>query len=464
LHLEFHGAVRTVTGSMFLLRVGDKQILFDCGMYQGPHWLEERNEKPFYFDPNMLDAVVVTHAHIDHIGLLPKLVKEGYAGPIYATRATADLARIMLLDSAHITERDTEHQNRRNKRAGKPLETPLYTTDDARETHKYFAPHRYEDEFEICEGVTAVFRDAGHILGSAFVQVTVKENGETKRITFSGDIGSTDRAIIKDPTPPDPCDVLLIESTYGDRLHKPTPDTIKELAEILHAAWRDGGNVIIPAFALGRTQEILYRLRDLSDEGRLPDFEVFVDSPLAISVTQIVRDNPQCYDGETIHDLTALGHDPLSVPNLHFTRQTHESIQINEVKKPSIIISASGMCTAGRILHHLKHNLWRRNAHIVFVGYQAQGTMGRMILDGRPRVKIFGEEVIVAAHVHSIGGLSAHGDRDGLLNWMEPALADKPRVFVVHGEEDSSMAFARTVHNKFDVKSEVPTWHEIVKF
>ena len=463
MHIEFHGGVRTVTGSAHLLRTGGQSILLECGQFQGPTWLERRNEMPFLFDPRQLDAVVVSHAHIDHIGLLPKLVKAGYAGSIHATRATAELATIMLLDAAHIQERDTAQQNRRNKRAGRPEVPPLYTTDDARAALELFVPHRYEKEFSIGSDVSVLFRDAGHILGSAFLHITVQENGSKRRLLFSGDIGSNDRAIIRDPFPPDPCDVLLIESTYGDRLHKPTPDTLNELADILHQAYRDGGNVVIPAFALGRTQQILYRLRELSDEGRLPEFEAFVDSPMAISITEIVRNNPQCYDEETIYDLTALGHDPLSVPNLHFTRQTIESMQINDVEKPSIIISASGMCNAGRILHHLKHNLWRREAHIVFVGYQARGTLGRLLVDGAPRVKIFGDEVVVAAHIHTIGGLSAHGDRDDLLNWMKPAIQKNTQVFVVHGEEDVSTAFAKTIQQQFGVKATVPTWHEIIK-
>ncbi len=464
MNLEFHGAVRTVTGSAHLLRIGDKNILVDCGMFQGPHYLEERNQLPFYFDPNMLDAVLLTHAHIDHSGLIPKLYKDGYRGPVHATRATVDLAQIMLLDSAHIAERDAIDHNRRARRKGHPFIKPIFTTEEASQSLEQLVSHKYEDVLELAPGITAVFRDAGHILGSAFIEMTVRTEEGEKRITFSGDVGNKDQALIRDPFKPNQTDVLLIESTYGDRLHKPRTDTLAELADVLLAAWRDRGNVIIPSFAVGRTQEILYRLRELSEEGRLPGFNVYVDSPLAINATEIVRNNPQCYDDETIFEITGLGNDPLLVPNLRFTRDARESIAINDDEKPSIIISASGMCTAGRILHHLKHNLWRRECHIVFVGFQAEGSLGRMLVDGAPRVKIFGQEIVAAAHIHTIGGLSAHADRDGLLEWMAPALHKKTKVFVVHGEEEAATSFAASVKKEFGNPALVPTWHEIARF
>ncbi|NLH49733.1 MAG: MBL fold metallo-hydrolase [Myxococcales bacterium] len=462
MRLEFHGAIQTVTGSAYVLQIGAERFLFDCGMYQGASWLEKRNFLPFYFDPRQIKDVIVTHAHIDHIGLLPKLVREGFAGKIHATSATVDLARILLLDAAHIAEADTERRNRKFGRAGRPQEQPLYTAADAEKALEHLVAHRYHEEVPIGDGLRVVFRDAGHILGSAFIQATATENGNTRRILFSGDIGNRDQAIIKDPEAPEPADVLLIESTYGDRLHKPRPDTMKELHDILAQAYRDGGNVVIPAFAVGRTQEILYRLRELADEGRLPAFRVFVDSPLAISATRIVQDNPDCYDDETIYEISASGRDPLAVPNLRFTRQTIESQEINNVKEPCLIISASGMCNAGRILHHLKHNLWRRENHIVFVGYQGEGTLGRLLVDGAPRVKIMGEEVAVAAHIHTIGGFSAHADRDGLLEWMQPLAAGKPRTFIVHGEEKSAAAFAGEVNRRYGIRPVLPLWHEKV--
>ncbi|HPM76496.1 MAG TPA: MBL fold metallo-hydrolase [bacterium] len=463
MNLEFHGAVRTVTGSAHLLRIGDRNFLIDCGMFQGPRYLEERNQLPFYFDPNLLDGVLLTHAHIDHSGLIPKLYKDGYRGPVHATRATVDLAQIMLLDSAHIAERDAIDHNRRARRKGHSLIKPIFTIEEAGQSLEQLVSHKYEDMIELAPGITAVFRDAGHILGSAFIEMTVRSEEGEKRITFSGDVGNKDQALIRDPFKPNPTDVLLIESTYGDRLHKPRTDTLAELADVLLVAWQDRGNVIIPSFAVGRTQEILYRLRELSEEGRLPGFNVYVDSPLAINATEIVRNNPQCYDDETIFGITGLGNDPLLVPNLRFTRDARESMAINEADKPSIIISASGMCTAGRILHHLKHNLWRRECHIVFVGFQAEGSLGRMLVDGAPRVKIFGQEVVAAAHIHTIGGLSAHADRDGLLEWMAPALHKHTKVFVVHGEEEAAASFAAGVKKEFGNPAVVPTWHEIAR-
>ncbi|MDP8221926.1 MAG: MBL fold metallo-hydrolase [Candidatus Lernaella stagnicola] len=462
MQLEFHGAIRVVTGSCYLLRIGGKQVLIDCGLYQGGRRIERRNREAFHFNPQTIDAVVVTHAHIDHIGLLPKLVRDGYRGPIHSTAATSDLARILLLDAAHIAEFEAERHNRKAKRSGQPFERPVFTMRNAEDAIELFVQHRYGDEFDVVEGLHAVYRDAGHILGSAFVEMVAYENGAKRRITFSGDLGNTDQAIICDPQPPNPTDVLLIESTYGDRQHRPRGDTLNELAEILLQAYKEGGNVVIPAFAVGRTQEVLYRLREMNDEGRLPAFNVFVDSPLAISATQIVRENSQCYDDETVHELTALGSDPLMVPRLAFTRSTDASKQINFVDEPSIIISASGMCNAGRILHHLKHNLWRREAHVVFVGYQGVGTLGRLLVDGIPRVKIMGDEIMVAAHIHTIGGLSAHADQQGMMDWAKP-LADKPpRTFVVHGEEGPANTFAKLLKSQYGFNARVPLWHETV--
>lgn len=463
MHLEFHGAIRTVTGSCYLLQVGQERMLIDCGLYQGSPRLEARNREPFSFDPRSLTAVIITHAHIDHIGLLPKLVREGYDGPIHATEATGDLARILLPDAAHINQYDTEQRNRKAARAGRPPETPLYLQADAEKALAQIVAHKYDEETAIGRGLQVRFRDAGHILGSAFLEARAVEDRVVRRLTFSGDIGNLDQAIIKDPTPPEPTEVLLIESTYGDREHRPRSDTLQELAEILQTAYQDGGNVVIPAFAVGRTQEILYRLRELSVEGRLPPFEVYVDSPLAISATRIVEENPQCYDEETVYELTGLGRDPLDVPNLHFTRSAQESQQINFVRKPCLIISASGMCSAGRILHHLKHNLWKREAHVIFTGFQGEGTLGRLLVDGAPLVRIMGEEIKAAAHLHTIGGLSAHADRRGLLDWMAPLTPKRPRTFVVHGEEKAALAFAQSIAETYGFAAQAPRLHERVE-
>jgi metallo-beta-lactamase family protein len=460
MRLEFLGAARSVTGSSYLLHIGEKKVLVDCGMYQGGAALEKRNRLPFTFDPRTLAAVIVTHAHIDHIGLLPKLVREGYGGPIHATHATCELARLLLADSAHIAQADAEHHNRKAQRAGEAPVAPLYGLDDAEAAMRLFAAHPYEEEIAIVPGLRAVYRDAGHILGSAFVETVVEDGGKPKRLTFSGDIGHRNPAIIRDPEPPRPTDALLIESTYGDRLHKSHADTVSELAQILKDAYADGGNVVIPAFAVGRTQEILYRLRQMAEQSALPPFRIYVDSPLAISVTQVVRENPDCWDEETLHILNVEHHDPLAVPRLAFTRTAPESIAINNSREPAIIISANGMCSAGRILHHLKHNLWRRESRIVFVGFQGEGTLGRMIVDGAPRVKIMGETIAVAAHIATIGGLSAHADRDGLTDWLAPIAGGKPRTFVVHGEAKAADAFAQTVREKFGIDATVPSLHD----
>jgi metallo-beta-lactamase family protein len=456
MELEFHGAAAEVTGSAHLLRFGQRQVLIDCGMRQGGKEEEKRNRKPFAFDPRRLDAVVATHAHIDHVGLLPKLVRDGYRGPVHATAATVELAKLLLMDSARIAEGDAERGSRRARRAGKRPLPPLYTVGDAEAASRLFIGHAYAEEIEIVDGLRVRFRDAGHILGSAFLEAVVRENGATRRIAFSGDIGNTGQAVIRDPETPSPADVVLIESTYGDRLHKSRPDTLNELSAVLDEAYRDRGNVVIPAFAVGRTQEILYRLRELAEAGRLPPFRVYVDSPLAIDVTKVVRDNPACFDEETLREL-AQHHDPLAPPNLSFTRDAAQSQAINFAREPGVIISANGMCSAGRILHHLKHNLWRRESHIVIVGFQGVGTLGRALVDGAPRVRIMGESIAVAAKIHTIGGLSAHADQAGLLAWLAPLAANKPRTFVVHGEPPAAVAFAQAVNGRFGYLPETPT-------
>jgi len=462
MHIEFHGAVRTVTGSCFLLQVNDKRVLIDCGMFQGGKKIRRLNEKPFRFNPKSIDAVLSTHGHIDHSGLLPKLVKDGFAGPIYATRATADLLLILLKDSAHIQQMDAEWASRKARRAGLPIVEPMYTLEDAEKTLDLLKPIRYRKEVKVFEGITAVFHDAGHILGSSFIEVTVEEGGRTKKIVFSGDVGNLEQAIIKDPAVGTGADYLLIESTYGDRNHKKKADTMRELAEILVQAYKDGGNVVIPAFAVGRTQEILYQLYRLSQEGRLPDFDIYVDSPMAISATKTYREHEECFDTETIQILMS-GKGPFSLPKLTYSRSTEQSRAINFNNNPKIIISASGMCDAGRILHHLKHNLWKRNAHIVFVGYQAHGSLGRRIIEGVPKVKIFREEVAVVAKIHTIGGLSAHADQKGLLDWAAHLTDPKPKVFVVHGEEEASSVFAQKLKSQLGLEAILPTWHEKIR-
>lgn len=461
MHLEFHGAARTVTGSCFLLKVKDKQILIECGMFQGGKKMEKRNTKPFKFSPKAINYVLLTHGHIDHSGLLPKLVNRGFKGPIITTRATGDLLSILLRDAAHIQETETEWINRKARRAGKRLAKPLYTIEDADAALELVKTIKYEKEVELCDGVKFTFRDAGHILGSAFIEMTVTEKRSTRKIVFSGDVGNTDQAIIRNPDFPESADILLVESTYGNRNHKKRTDTLNELHQILLQAYDEGGNVVIPAFAVGRTQEILYQLRQLHQEGRFPAFNVFIDSPMAISATDIYREHTECFDAETIQILMS-GEGPFSLPNVHYTRQTDQSKAINFTEGPNLIISASGMCDAGRILHHLKHNLWKPNSHIVFVGYQAEGSLGRRIIEGIPKVKIYGEEIAVVARVHTIGGFSAHADQTMLTHWVEHMAAAKPKVYVVHGEEKAGTIFAEKLKSDLGLDATLPMRHEVV--
>lgn len=463
MRLEFHGAIRTVTGSCYLLGVGRKKILVDCGMYQGDGEIEERNARPLMFSPREIDAVLVTHAHIDHIGLLPRLVHEGFGGKIFCTRATRSLLPLMLKDSAHIQLQEAEWRNRKARRAGRHLVQPLYLIEDAEAACALARGVSYHEEFAVCENVRAIFRDAGHILGSAFIEVFATENGVTKKIVFSGDLGNREQAIIRDPEYADSADVLLVESTYGERNHKPREDTLTEFRTILEDAFRAGGNVIIPSFAVGRTQEVLYDLHDLASAESLPPFDIFVDSPMASAATQIYRDHTECFDEETVA-LLMKDDGPFMVPRLKFTHDVSESIAINRSKHPAIIISASGMCDAGRIRHHLKHNLWKRNAHVVFVGFQAEGTLGRRLVDGAPRVRIMGEDIAVTAHVHTVGGLSAHADQKILVDWVGRMAKSRPTVFVVHGEEKAGSALAAKLKEVHGLAAHLPVWHESFTF
>ena len=459
MELGFYGAVRMVTGSCFMLKAAGKRILIDCGMFQGSRKTEQRNFEPFRFSPRSIDYCLVTHAHIDHSGLLPKLVRDGYAGPIITTTASVDLLHILLKDSAHIHETDAAWHNRKALRAGNPTIEPLYKTEDAEAALEKLKAIKYHEEIDLCPGVKVVFHDAGHILGSAFIEVFVTENGTTKKIIFSGDLGNINQAIIRNPEFAQSADVLLVESTYGNRNHKDRADTLSELNGVLQQAYKEGGNVVIPAFAVGRTQELLYFLRQLNQEGRLADFKIFLDSPMAISATNVYREHPECFDAETMR-IIMNGEGPFSLPNIEYTRITEKSKAINFSPGPNIIISASGMCNAGRILHHLKHNLWKRNAHVVFVGYQAEGSLGRRIIEGAPRVRILGEDLAVTANIHTIGGLSAHAGQNGLLEWVEKMAPSKPLTYVVHGDEDAGAEFAKILQNKLGLEVRLPYWYE----
>ncbi len=456
------GATRTVTGSCFLCRHEGFSFLVDCGMFQGRRELEQRNRKPFPFDPRKIDAVLLTHAHVDHSGLLPRLVAEGFNGTIYATPATVDLCGIILPDSAHIQEMEAEWQTRKNLRKGRKPVEPLYTKEDAERTLLRFKGIPYESPVRLAPGLKVTFRNAGHILGAAFLEIDFARSGEGKRVVFSGDLGHKGQYIIKDPTPLEAADFVFMESTYGNRLHRSMEETLEELARVVREAALKKGKIIMPAFAVERTQELLYALHKLQADGRAPGLPVYVDSPLATSATRIFRRHRECFDQETL-GLLAEGENPLDTPLLTFTRSVEESMGLNDLPGPLIIISASGMCNAGRIKHHLKHNLWRAENHVVIVGFQAQGTTGRRLVDGARKVKIFQEDVMVRAAIHTLGGFSGHADRDGLTEWIGGVKAPPEQVFLIHGEEESSLALAERLSRRHALPVEVPRLGERIR-
>lgn len=452
--IRFLGAAREVTGSCFLVEAEDVRFLVDCGMRQGGPDASARNRSPFEFNPSSVDFVLLTHAHIDHSGLLPKLTDSGFQGAIYATEATVDLLGVMLPDSAHIQESDARHYAKRSK--GKTPFPPLYTVQDAHDCLKQTKSVGYDYEFSPHPLVRCRFRDAGHILGSAIVEVCVNEHGKDTKIVFSGDLGQPDRPILRDPTLIEDADVLVIESTYGDRTHQDTSKTEEAMISIFEKTlFERGGNVIIPAFAVGRTQELLYLLHRLAQEGRLRHPMVFVDSPMATEATRITREHMALFD-EQARQLADWHGQGQNLPYLHFTGSSDESKALNVIRSGAIIISASGMCDAGRIRHHLRHNLPRPECSVVIPGYQAEGTLGRRLVDGAKEVRIFGEDVPVRASIHFFDGLSAHADRPALLAWAGAFHHAPAHTFVVHGEPDAAQSLADELHKKLGWHVSVP--------
>jgi metallo-beta-lactamase family protein len=454
--LKFCGAAQTVTGSAILVTAKDQQVLIDCGLYQGSKALQERNYGPFPFNPAEIDAVVLTHAHIDHSGLLPKLVKEGFRGPIYATPPTKDLCEIMLADSAYIQESEVERKNRKLARQNKPLLAPIYTVADAHATMERFEAVDYYRRVAVTPNIIAVLRPSGHMLGSALVELHVVE--EEKRITllFTGDLGASNRPIVPDPEKPGAADFVIMEATYGDRAREEPEDNYIELARIIKDTFRRGGNVIIPAFAVERTQDLLYGLNRLIHSGELAPQNVYVDSPLAVEATRVFARHVDLFDEEAQRFRHFAGDVPIYFPNLRLVRTPEESMQLNKIKSGAVIISASGMATAGRIKHHLKHNLWRPECSVVFVGYQAEGSLGRQIVDGEPIVRIHGEYVKVQAEIHQLEGFSAHADQRELIDWVS-RLERLPRaIFLVHGEERALADLQELLHRRLGVPIEVP--------
>ena len=437
----FHGAAGEVTGSMHLVEAAGKRVLLDCGLCQGSAEMEASNADPFPFEVASIDALVVSHAHIDHIGRVPLLVKRGFRGPIFAQQATAELMPIMLLDSASLAESDAERFNRRRGH-GEPERQPLYTKDDVADAMARVRPLAYDTRDAILDGIDIAFRDAGHILGSSIVELWA----DGKKLVFSGDLGPTGTPILRDPTPIRQADLVLMESTYGDRNHRDRAETIEELGRILDGAWRDGGNVLIPAFAVGRSQELLYWFAKYWDEWNMSRWQVFLDSPMAGKVVQVYGRHHGLFDD----DAKAVWRDapnPFKLPNLHVTAGTDESMAINRIQRGAIVIAGSGMANGGRILHHLRQNIGRREAHVVFVGYQAVGTLGRRLVDGAKWVRIHGRDHRVNASMHTVGGLSAHADQRGLLDWFGH-FDPKPQLALVHGEDKAREALAGEISER----------------
>lgn len=454
--LTFIGADHEVTGSCHMIEACGKVFLIDCGMEQGTN-LYENIEIPV--KPSDIDYVFLTHAHIDHSGMIPKLYKDGFKGQIYTTTATHDLCKVMLMDSAHIQEQEAEWHNRKAMRSGAPQYEPVYDTNDAAGALNLFVPCDYEAMIHVCEGITVRFRDVGHLLGSASIEFWLKEGDIEKKIVFSGDIGNVNQPIIRDPICVEDADYAVMESTYGDRSHGEIPDYVSEFTDILQTTFDRGGNVVVPSFAVGRTQEILYFVREIKQKKLLhghDDFEVYVDSPLAVEATTIFdKHSPDCYDEEAAA-LVKAGVKPLIFPGLKYSVTSDESKMINFMQQPKLIISASGMCDAGRIRHHLKHNLWRKECTVLFVGYQSVGTLGRKLLEGEKQVKLFGEDIEVNAEIRNLTGISGHADMNGLLKWVEGFEKKPEQIFVVHGDDTVTDEFARMVTEKFGIPAMAP--------
>jgi metallo-beta-lactamase family protein len=463
MQVTFHGAAQTVTGSMHLVEVNGQRLLLDCGLYQGPRAETYARNLHFPFDPATIDAVILSHAHIDHAGNLPNLVKQGFRGAIWATPATRDLSVAMLQDSGHIQESDVEFLNKRRARQGEPPVEPLYTRADALASLKYFMTADYERPTQVLPGVTFTFFDAGHILGSAMVQLDCQEAERTTRLVFSGDIGRKGLAILRDPTLLAAADYVIMESTYGDRLHETPVEAQDRLASIIKQTFRRRGKVIVPAFAVGRTQELVYALYELTEEAEIPNLPVYIDSPLATNITEVFRLHPECYDAETrqLLDQAEGRGGPFGFKNLRYVRDVKDSKALNFLRESAIIISASGMAETGRILHHLRNSIGDASNTILFVGFQAENTLGRRLLDGVSPVRIFGEMHTVRAAIERIEGYSAHGDRHDLLAWVDHMDHARLRqVFLVHGEPESANALADGIRGLGITNVVVPALHE----
>ena len=470
-NLTFYGAVEGVTGSMYLLTTKHSRILLDCGLFQGRREEELANRKPLPFSPTQLDAVIVSHAHLDHSGRLPLLVKYGYRGPIFMTKPTCDLIEILLKDAASLQERDAEWENKRRRRSGKQAVDPLYIEDDVEDVMELSIGVPYYHRFNITDDIELRFSDAGHILGSSIVELFIHEPGKQKKLVFSGDLGNSQAALLRDPDIITEADILLMESTYGDRDHRSIEETLEEFETVLTEASENGGNILIPSFAVGRTQEIIFRLGELYQKGKLHQLAIFLDSPMAIAVTEVYHRYQDIYNEED--KLAIIKHTEQDrrkdqslhsyLPVLKYSTSTKESMRLNNIDRGAIIIAGSGMCNGGRIRHHLKHNLWRKRSHVIFVGFQAMGTPGRTLIDGAKRIKLAGEDITVQAQIHTLGGFSAHASQSQLLDWLSNLKEASPKVFLVHGEETAKACLQQLVKARgFEVT--VPKFGQEVSF
>lgn len=463
--LTFYGAVEGVTGSAYLLQTARVKILLDCGLYQGRREEEKQNQDNFPFDIDKLDAVVLSHAHLDHSGRLPKLAADGYSGSIYMTYPTAELLEVLLKDSASLQRRDAEWENKRRRRSGKEEIEPLYTLEDVEATLSQCVGSDYGQRCPVAEGIDVCFRDAGHILGSSIVEVFITEDGVEKKLVFSGDLGNSCAALLSDPEIIEEADVLLLESTYGDRNHRPLDETLKEFEDIIEEASKNGGNILIPSFAVGRTQEIIFRLGQLYQKGKLRHQAVFLDSPMAIAVTEIYHRYQDVYNTEDAAELNQGIKSSLHtfLPVLRYSTSTAESMALNKIESGAIIIAGSGMCTGGRIRHHFKHNLWKSRAHVIIVGYQANGTPGRALVDGSKVFRIGGDEIAVRATIHTLGGFSAHASQSQLLEWVNNFKSPHPKLYLVHGENEAKVAFQKHLASE-GWSAEIPEKNESISF
>ena len=467
--ITFLGATKIVTGSNFLVEAAGKKFLVDCGLYQGKAELEEQNYREFDYNPAEIDFMLLTHAHIDHSGRIPKLYNDGFKGPIYAHKATCDLCQIMLPDSGHIQEMEAEWKNKKRLRKGQPTRGPLYTAEDALKCMEIFVPVKYDEIIQVSEDIYVRFNDAGHMLGSSTIEIWAKENGKETKAVFSGDLGNNDIPLLSEPTMIDNCDYLVMESTYGSRLHVRNDQKAELFLKIVSETIDNGGTVVIPSFAVGRTQEILYEINKIKenrhDEEFLREYRtlmkvpVYVDSPLAISATQVFKENMDLFEDEVKEEMER-GNNPLEFPGLKFTQTADESKALNESDEPSIIISASGMCDVGRIKHHLKHNIWNPKSTILFVGYQAPGTLGYEIVNGAKKVTIFGEEFAVNARIEYIEGYSGHADQEWLMNFVYSFYNKPKHIFLVHGEEESQEVLRNKILENTGIGVTIPEYGE----